>query len=46
MDRYKGHDELLEAWPEVRRRLPGARLVVAGSGSDLARLRAKAAALG
>lgn len=43
---YKGHDELLEIWPEVRRRLPGARLVVAGSGSDLARLRSKAAALG
>ncbi len=42
-DRYKGHDELLEVWPDVRRRLPGARLVVAGSGSDLARLRAKAA---
>ena len=41
---YKGHDELLEVWSEVRRRLPGARLVVAGSGSDLARLRAKAAA--
>ncbi|MEO8196930.1 MAG: glycosyltransferase family 4 protein [Thermoanaerobaculia bacterium] len=43
---YKGHDELLEAWPEVLRRLPGARLVVAGSGNDLARLRAKAGALG
>ncbi len=46
MDRYKGHDELLEVWPEVRRRLPAARLVVAGSGSDLVRLRAKAAGLG
>lgn len=45
LDRYKGHDELLEAWPEVRRRLPEARLVVAGSGSDLARLRAKAVSL-
>ncbi len=45
-DRYKGHDELLEVWPEVRRRLPAARLVVAGSGSDLERLRAKAATLG
>ena len=45
-DRYKGHDELLEVWPDVRRRLPGARLVVAGSGSDLARLRAKASSLG
>lgn len=43
---YKGHDELLAAWPGVRRRLPGARLVVAGSGSDLARLRARAEALG
>lgn len=45
MEGYKGHDELLEIWPEVRRRLPAARLVLAGSGSDLARLRAKAAAL-
>lgn len=45
-DRYKGHDELLEIWPEVRRSLPGARLVVAGSGSDLPRLRAKAAERG
>jgi phosphatidylinositol alpha-1,6-mannosyltransferase len=43
---YKGHDELLAAWPGVRRRLPGARLVVAGSGNDLARLRARAEALG
>ena len=42
---YKGHDELLEVWSEVRRRLPGSRLVVAGSGSDLPRLRAKAATL-
>ncbi len=45
-ERYKGHDELLEAWPELLRRRPGARLVVAGSGSDLPRLRAKAAELG
>lgn len=45
-DRYKGHDELLEIWPEVRRRLPAARLVIAGSGSDLERLRAKAVSLG
>ncbi len=46
MDRYKGHDELLEVWGEVRRRFPAARLVVAGSGSDLPRLREKAASLG
>lgn len=43
---YKGHDELLAVWPQVRHRLPAARLVVAGSGSDLARLRSRAAALG
>ncbi len=45
-ERYKGHDELLEAFPEVARRLPAARLVVAGGGDDRPRLEAKAAALG
>jgi phosphatidyl-myo-inositol dimannoside synthase len=44
-DRYKGHDALLEVWTEVRRRVPGARLVVVGSGTDLARLRVKASSL-
>ncbi|MEO7973314.1 MAG: glycosyltransferase family 4 protein, partial [Thermoanaerobaculia bacterium] len=46
LERYKGHDELFEAWPEVLRRLPSARLVVAGSGGDLSRLRTRAADLG
>lgn len=45
-ERYKGHDELLEAWPAVRARVPDARLLVAGRGDDLERLRAKAASLG
>ena len=45
-ERYKGHDELLEAWPEVARAAPDARLVVAGGGDDLRRLEAKAEALG
>jgi phosphatidylinositol alpha-1,6-mannosyltransferase len=45
-ERYKGHDQLLEAWPAVRARIPDARLVFAGAGDDVARLRAKAAALG
>jgi phosphatidyl-myo-inositol dimannoside synthase len=45
-ERYKGHDELLEAWPAVRARVPGARLLVAGRGDDVERLRAKATALG
>lgn len=45
-ERYKGHDELLEAWATVTAAVPGALLVVAGSGDDEHRLRAKAAALG
>jgi phosphatidylinositol alpha-1,6-mannosyltransferase len=45
-ERYKGHDELLQAWPRVRARVPAARLVIAGGGDDRARLEAKARALG
>ena len=45
-ERYKGHDQLIEAWPAVRARLPRARLVIAGGGDDLARLEEKARALG
>lgn len=41
-ERYKGHDELIDAWPAVERDTPGAQLVVAGAGDDEARLRAKA----
>lgn len=40
-DAYKGVDVLLLAWPEVRRQVPGARLVVVGDGDqadDLQRL--------
>lgn len=32
---YKGVDVLLEAWPEVRRRVPDAQLVVAGRPVDV-----------
>ncbi|MGQ0737266.1 MAG: glycosyltransferase family 4 protein [Acidobacteriota bacterium] len=45
-EQYKGHDQLLEAWPRVLARVPGARLVYAGTGDDIARLTAKATALG
>jgi phosphatidyl-myo-inositol dimannoside synthase len=45
-ERYKGHDELLDAWPEVRRRVPDARLVFVGDGDDAVRLGQKAADLG
>jgi len=41
-ERYKGHDQVLGALPD----LPTARLVVAGSGDDQARLEARAAELG
>jgi phosphatidylinositol alpha-1,6-mannosyltransferase len=41
-ERYKGHDALIEVWPIVRRSVPDARLVIAGDGDDVARLRAKA----
>lgn len=45
-ERYKGHDELLEAWPAVIVSAPQAQLVFAGRGDDIPRLRAKATALG
>jgi phosphatidylinositol alpha-1,6-mannosyltransferase len=44
--RHKGHDQLLEALPLVRRQVPDAQLVVAGAGDDRERLAAKAHALG
>lgn len=41
-ERYKGHDELVDAWPAVVARVPDAQLVIAGTGDDVERLRAKA----
>jgi phosphatidylinositol alpha-1,6-mannosyltransferase len=41
-ERGKGHDELIAAWPEVRRRVPGAELWVVGGGDDVERLRTRA----
>lgn len=32
-ERYKGHEQLLAVWPEVRRRFPSARLDIVGDGS-------------
>jgi phosphatidylinositol alpha-1,6-mannosyltransferase len=45
-ERYKGHDQLLEALPRLLDLCPGARLVVAGEGDDRRRLEEKAAYLG
>ena len=45
-ERYKGHDQLVLAWPRVLAEIPNASLVMVGRGDDVERLRAKAAALG
>ena len=44
-ERYKGHDELIDAWPSVRARVPDAVLVIVGTGDDQPRLAQKAARL-
>jgi len=41
-ERYKGHDVLIDSWPRVRHAVPGATLVVAGTGDDADRLRRRA----
>jgi glycosyltransferase involved in cell wall biosynthesis len=46
IERYKGFDEMLEALPELRRRIPGVAYVLAGDGTDQVRLQAKAQQLG
>ncbi len=43
---YKGHRELLAAWPQVVERVPGAQLWVAGDGDLRAALEKQAAAAG
>jgi phosphatidylinositol alpha-1,6-mannosyltransferase len=45
-ERYKGHDQLILAWPRVLAEVPDAALVMVGRGDDVERLRTKAAALG
>lgn len=45
-ERYKGHDELLDAWPRVLTHAPDARLVFVGGGDDRARLHNRARSLG
>jgi phosphatidylinositol alpha-1,6-mannosyltransferase len=42
-ERYKGHDQLIEAWPAVIERVPDAQLLIVGDGDDAPRLRHKAA---
>lgn len=45
-ERYKGHDQILEALPGLLATRPDLRLVVAGDGDDRPRLEARAAELG
>ena len=45
-ERYKGHDQLILAWPRVLAEVPDANLVIVGRGDDVERLRAKVAAVG
>ena len=45
-ERGKGHDHLLEAWPDVRRRVPAAQLWIVGGGDDAERLKRKAGEIG
>jgi phosphatidylinositol alpha-1,6-mannosyltransferase len=44
-ERYKGHDALLEIWPDVGAAVPGASLRIVGDGDDRARLEDKAVSL-
>jgi phosphatidylinositol alpha-1,6-mannosyltransferase len=41
LERYKGHDQVLDAWPRVIADRPSATLVIVGEGDDLDRLRLK-----
>jgi glycosyltransferase involved in cell wall biosynthesis len=41
LERYKGHGRLVAAWPHVRRRIPTARLAVAGTGPEESVLRSQ-----
>jgi phosphatidylinositol alpha-1,6-mannosyltransferase len=45
-ERYKGHDQLIDAWPRVLQSVPEAQLIVVGDGDDAARLRERAAEVG
>jgi phosphatidylinositol alpha-1,6-mannosyltransferase len=42
----KGHDQLLDVWSEVSRRVPGAKLWIVGDGDDRLRLVQRASELG
>lgn len=45
-ERYKGHDIMLDAWPNVLREIPEARYIIVGDGDDRSRLESRAKELG
>jgi glycosyltransferase involved in cell wall biosynthesis len=45
-ERYKGHDLLIDIWPDVQQAIPHAKLVVVGGGDDNARLRKRVSRAG
>ncbi len=45
-ERYKGHDQLIQAWPQVRSAVPDAQLIIVGMGDDTPRLKAAATETG
>jgi phosphatidylinositol alpha-1,6-mannosyltransferase len=42
-ERLKGHDAVLDAWPEIRSAVPEARLLIVGTGKDAGRLQRRVA---
>jgi phosphatidylinositol alpha-1,6-mannosyltransferase len=45
-ERYKGHDALIDVWPQVLQSIPAAGLMIVGDGDDRPRLEARVASLG
>jgi phosphatidyl-myo-inositol dimannoside synthase len=45
-ERYKGHDAILDAWPDVLRRVPDAVYLIVGDGDDRHRLELRAREMG
>jgi phosphatidyl-myo-inositol dimannoside synthase len=41
LERYKGHDAVISAWPLLRAAVPDARLTIVGTGDDERRLRGR-----
>ena len=41
-ERLKGHDSMMDAWPDIRASVPDAKLVIVGTGDDEKRLRRRA----